>query len=128
MNDSSQPVYHLLQDTPWENPGDAPAELKELAAKAAATGARRAQVTTGAIGFHSQLSEMPAGFEVPPHSHSAHELMVVFEGGCQVVGGPELNAGDIAEIPKGTAYGFKVGANGIRFMVIRPEASITKIS
>ncbi len=85
-------------------------------------------MTRGAIGLHSQLSELPRGFEVPSHTHDAHELMVVLEGGCEVSGGPELHAGDLAEIPAGTEYGFVVGSEGMRFLVVRPEASTTTLT
>lgn len=123
-----EPDYHLLAELPWENPADAPPELAELAAKAIGTTARRAQVTTGAIGLHSQISELPAGYEIPPHSHTAAELMIVLDGGCQVMGGPALTAGDVTEIPGGVEYGFVAGPEGIRFMVVRPEASVTQLS
>ena len=121
-------VFHPLADAPWERPGDAPPELRELAEQAARIGARRAQVTTGAIGLYTQLSELPAGYEVPPHRHSAHELLVVLEGGCTVAGGPELNAGDMAEVPANAEYGFTVGDQGMRFIVVRPSASVTSLS
>jgi quercetin dioxygenase-like cupin family protein len=121
-------TFHHLVDLPWETAADAPPELRELAEKATAIGARRVQVTKGAIGFHSQLSEMPAGFEVPPHAHSAHELMIVLAGGCQVGGGPKLSAGDVVEVPADTEYGFTVGDEGMRFIVVRPEASTTSLS
>ncbi len=120
--------YHQLAELPWENPKDAPPELQELAKKAAGTGARRAPIPCDSIGVYSQISELPAGYEIPPHSHSAHELMVVLEGGCTVMGGPELTAGDLAEIPADTEYGFVAGDQGIRFLVVRPEASVTAIS
>lgn len=125
---SNQPHYHHLGELPWENPADAPPELAELAAKAIGTTARRAQVTTGAIGIHSQISELPAGYEIPPHTHSAAELMIVLEGDCQVLDGPTLAAGDVTEIPGGVEYGFTAGADGIRFMVVRSEASVTQVS
>jgi quercetin dioxygenase-like cupin family protein len=121
-------AFHHLVDLPWETAADAPPELRELAEKATAIGARRAQVTTGAIGFHSQLSELPAGFEVPPHAHTAPELMVVLNGGCRVGGGPELGAGDVVEVPANSEYGFTVGDEGMRFLVVRPEASTTNLS
>ena len=54
--------------------------------------------------------------------------MVVLAGGGQVVDGPTLGAGDVAEIPGGSEYGLTAGPDGIRFMVIRPEASTTHIS
>ncbi len=121
-------IYHHLAELPWEDPKNAPAELRELADKAAVVGARRAQVTTGAIGFHSQISELPAGYDIPAHTHTAAELMIVLAGSCQVFGGPELVAGDVTEIPGGVEYGFTTGPDGIRFMVVRPEASTTVIS
>ncbi|MCH7789781.1 MAG: cupin domain-containing protein [Acidobacteria bacterium] len=121
-------TFHHLADLRWETAADAPPELRELADKATAIGARRVQVTKGAIGFHSQLSEMPAGFEVPPHSHSVDELMIILEGGCEVGGGPQLSAGDVVEVPAQTEYGFTVGDEGIRFIVVRPEASTTRLS
>lgn len=120
--------FHRLEDTPWEDPADAPPELAGLARTAAETGARRAQVTAGGIGLFTQLSEMPPGFEVPPHRHSAHELMVVLAGGCTIHGGPELRAGDMAEVPAHTEYGFTVGPQGMRFVVVRPGASVTHVS
>lgn len=121
-------VFHKLDDAPWQDPGDAPPELAELARRAAEVGARRAQVTTGDIGLHTQLSEMPAGYEVPPHRHSAAELMVVLAGGCTIHDGPVLAAGDMAEIPADTEYGFTVGQEGMRFIVVRPDASITTLT
>ncbi len=71
---------------------------------------------------------MPAGYEVPPHRHSAHELMVILDGSCTIAGGPTLNAGDMAEVPADSEYGFTVGGDGIRFIVIRPNKSTTKLS
>lgn len=121
-------VYHQLAALPWEDPKNAPPELQELAKKAAGTGARRAPIPCDAIGLYSQISELPAGYEIPPHTHGAHELMVVLDGSCTVMDGPELVAGDITEIPAGTEYGFVAGADGIRFLVVRPEASLTKVS
>jgi quercetin dioxygenase-like cupin family protein len=73
------------------------------------------------------MSEFPAGWETPPHSHSAHELMVVLDGSCTVADGTVLVAGDMTDIPAGVEYGFVVGDEGIRFLVIRPEASTTTI-
>lgn len=121
-------VFHKLEAAAWQDPADAPPELAELAARAAAVGARRAQVTTGTLGFYTQLSEMPSGYEVPPHRHSAHELMVILDGGCQIHGGPELRAGDMAEVPADTEYGFTVGSNGLRFIVVRTAQSVTRLT
>lgn len=121
-------IYHPLATLPWENPKDAPPELRELADKAAGTGARRAPIPCDAIEMYSQVSELPAGYEIPPHSHSAHELMVVLAGSCTVFNGPELVAGDITEVPANTEYGFTTGDEGIRFLVVRPEASTISVT
>ena len=121
-------TYHLLADTPWEQRQAVPAELRSVAAQSAGASARRAQVATGELDLWPQIVEMPAGFVVPPHRHSAHELMVVISGGCTVDGGPRLGSGDMAEFPGGTEYGFTVGDDGIRFVVVRPEASVTHLS
>ena len=121
-------VFHKLVEAPWEDPRNAPANLRKLADQAKKVGARRAQVTTGMLGLYTQLSEMPAGYQVPAHTHSAHELMVILDGGCTIVDGPTLTAGDMVEIPAGTDYGFDVDADGIRFIVVRPDVSTTKIA
>ncbi|MEL7210065.1 MAG: cupin domain-containing protein, partial [Actinomycetota bacterium] len=118
----------VLVEAPWEQRGSTPEKLRAIADQAGGGGARRAQVTAGELGLHTQLSEMPAGFVVPPHSHSAHELMIVIDGGCTVDDGPVLTAGDMVEFPGGTEYGFTVGDEGIRFVVVRPEASVTTLS
>ena len=128
MSTESATQYHLLAGLRWEDPKNAPPELRELAEEATGTGARRALIPCDAIGMYSQISELPAGYEIPPHAHGAHELMVVLAGSCTVMDGPELAAGDLTEIPAGTEYGFVAGADGIRFLVVRPEASITAIS
>ena len=119
--------YHQLASLAWEDPKNAPPELRDLAEKAAGTGARRAPIPCDSIDLYSQVSELPAGYEIPPHSHSAHELMVVLAGSCTVVDGPELVAGDLTEIPAGTEYGFVAGDDGIRFLVVRPEASTINV-
>ena len=120
--------YHQLAEREWEDPSNAPAERRELAEKAAGTSARRAPIPCDSIDMYSQISELPAGYEIPPHSHGAPELMVVLAGGCTVIGGPELRAGDLTEIPAGTEYGFVAGDEGIRFLVVRPEASTIAIT
>ncbi len=130
QSNSAEPAvkYHQLASLDWEDPKNAPPELAELAKKAAGTGARRAPIPCDSIDLYSQISELPAGYEIPPHSHSAHELMVVLAGSCTVMGGPELTAGDLTEIPAGSEYGFVAGDEGIRFLVVRPEASTIAIS
>ena len=120
--------YHHLAGLDWEDPSNAPPELRELAEKAMGTTARRAPIPCDSIDLYSQISELPAGYEIPPHSHSAHELMVVLAGSCKVIDGPELVAGDLTEIPAGSEYGFVAGDEGIRFLVVRPEPSTISVT
>ena len=68
---------------------------------------------------------MPAGFEVPPHTHDVSELMVILDGSIDVSDGTHLAAGDTAVIPAHHAYGFTVGADGVRFLVARTEDAAT---
>jgi quercetin dioxygenase-like cupin family protein len=70
---------------------------------------------------------MPAGFEVPPHTHSVSELMVILEGSIEVSDGTILDAGDTAVIPADHLYGFTVGGDGVRFLVTRTEDAATRI-
>jgi quercetin dioxygenase-like cupin family protein len=66
---------------------------------------------------------MPAGFEVPAHSHDHDELFIVLSGGARLTTGGqtlELRARDSAALAAGKEYGFTVGPDGIEFMVVRP--------
>ncbi len=122
------PLYRHLADLDWETAGDVKPEVRELAEKGIAAGARRSRLTTGEMGLHSALNEMPAGFEVPPHSHDVSELFVVLSGSCTVADGTTLAAGDVAAIPAGMEYGFRVGKYGLRFVVVRADDAHTSLS
>lgn len=102
-------------------PNPAPAAMR---ADAERKGARRKRLARGECGYFSQYSVMPPGFEVPPHSHSHDELFIVLSGSCTLIGGPadglELGARDSAALAAGREYGFRVGAQGIEFIVVRP--------
>lgn len=122
------PIICHLDELEWETAADQKAEVAELAAAAADAGARRARLTRGEYGFHSHISEMPPGFEVPAHTHSVSELMVILDGGIDVSDGTHLDAGDTAIIPAGHMYGFVAGADGVRFLVARTADAATNIS
>ena len=77
---SDGPIFRHLDRLEWETAADQKPEVAALAAQADSVGARRSRLTTGQYGFHSHISEMPAGFEVPPHTHDVSELMVILEG------------------------------------------------
>ena len=124
---SDDPIFSHLRDLQWETAADQKAEVAALAEQADAAGARRARLTRGEHGFHSHISEMPPGFEVPPHTHSVSELMVILDGSIEVSDGTRLGAGDTALIPAEHLYGFTVGSGGVRFLVTRTEDAATRI-
>jgi quercetin dioxygenase-like cupin family protein len=115
--------YLRFAETPWadEQTTGAPAALVAEAQKA---GARRKRMATGEAGFFMNHSVMPAGFEVPPHTHSHDELIVVVEGGCTMLeGGPSLVANDAMVLRGGHRYGFVCGPEGMTFLTIRTGES-----
>ncbi len=119
------PIFRHLAQLEWETAADQRADVAALAAQADVLGARRSRLTRGEHGFHSHISEMPPGFEVPPHTHSVSELMVILDGSIEVSDGTHLGAGDTAVIPAGHRYGFTVGQDGVRFLVARTEDAAT---
>jgi quercetin dioxygenase-like cupin family protein len=120
------PAYFLVDEIEWpdEQPASAPRELVEAALR---LGARRKFLAQGVGGYYSQLSEFPAGYTVPMHSHDHNEMIVVLEGGCSMLdGGPTLKAGDSMVLIADYEYGFVAGDDGMTFMTIRTgEASTT---
>jgi mannose-6-phosphate isomerase-like protein (cupin superfamily) len=125
---SDEPIYRHLATLEWETAKDQKAEVAALAEQADELGARRSRLTTGQHGFHSHISEMPAGFEVPPHTHNVSELMVILEGSIDVSDGTQLAAGDTVVIPADHLYGFTVGDDGVRFLVARVAEAATNFS
>ncbi len=124
----SSPLYRHLSSLAWETVRDVKPEVRGLAEKGIAAGARRSRLTTGEMGFHSALNEMPADFVVPPHSHDVAELLIVLAGSCTVTDGTRLETGDVAAIPAGMEYGFQVGEDGLRFVVVRSDDAHTTIA
>jgi quercetin dioxygenase-like cupin family protein len=122
------PIFNHLAELEWETAADQKAEVAALAAQADAKGARRARLTRGEHGFHSHISEMPPGFEVPPHTHWVSELMVILDGNIEVSDGTRLGAGDTVVIPAAYDYGFVVGEDGVRFLVARVADAATTFS
>jgi quercetin dioxygenase-like cupin family protein len=119
------PIVRHLASLEWETKADQKDEVAALAARADAVGARRSRLTTGQHGFHSHISEMPPGFEVPPHTHDISEHMTILEGSIHVSDGTVLGAGDTVVIPADHLYGFTVGAGGVRFLVVRAADAAT---
>mgnify|MGYP006230334787 CR=1 FL=1 len=122
------PIYRHLGEIEWETKADQKAEVAALAATADELGARRSRLTTGQHGFHSHISEMPAGFEVPPHTHDISEHMTILDGSIDVSDGTTLGAGDTVVIPANHLYGFTVGDDGVRFLVVRAADAATNFT
>lgn len=82
-------------------------------------GMRGKQLVDGR-GFHVQHVVMEPGYEVRPHSHSKDEVLVVLDGGCTFgPDGRQLAANDVAVLAAGFEYGFRVGSDGMRFLIFR---------
>lgn len=119
------PIVRHLAALEWETKADQKAEVAALAAQADDVGARRSRLTTGQHGFHSHISEMPPGFEVPPHTHDISEHMTILDGALHVSDGTVLTTGDTVVIPANHLYGFTVGDQGVRFLVVRAADAAT---
>jgi quercetin dioxygenase-like cupin family protein len=125
MNETTDPIVRRLATLEWETKADQKAEVAALAAQADDVGARRSRLTTGEHGFHSHISEMPAGFDVPPHTHNISEHMTILAGSLNVSDGTVLATGDTVVIPANHLYGFTVGDEGVRFLVVRAADAAT---
>jgi quercetin dioxygenase-like cupin family protein len=127
MSDAG-PTFFQVDRIPWpeSEPSDTPAALVEEAKR---LGARRKFLARGEGGFWSQLSDFPAGYTVPMHSHGHDEMIIVLEGSCELLdGGPTLKANDSMVLLAGYEYGFTAGAEGMRFVTIRGADSKTTLS
>lgn len=128
MNEPNDPIVRHLATLEWETKADQKAEVAALAAQADDVGARRSRLTTGQHGFHSHISEMPAGFDVPPHTHNISEHMTILTGSLNVSDGTVLATGDTVVIPANHLYGFTVGDEGVRFLVVRAADAATNFN
>ena len=125
---SDGPKFFQVDEIPWpdEQPADTPKELVEEAKR---LGAKRKFLAQGEGGFYSQISEFPAGYVVPVHSHDHNEMIVILEGGCSMLGdGLSLKAGDSMVLIANFEYGFEAGADGMTFMTIRTGKSSTTVT
>lgn len=127
-SDAGRPSFFLVEELPWpdESRGTAPRELVQEARR---KGARRKFLARGQGGFHSQYSDFPPGYTVPPHSHDHDEMIVVLEGGCTMLGGgPTLKAHDSMVLLGGYEYGFTAGDDGMKFLTIRTGEAHTRLA
>ena len=112
-------TFFLVDEIPFpdESASGAPAALVDDAQR---RGARRKYLARGEGGFHSQVSWFPAGYTVPPHTHSHDELIMVLEGSLTLLGGgPTLKPYDSMALEAGHEYGFTAGPDGLTFSTTR---------
>ena len=125
--ETTGPAFFQIDQLDWadESKEGAPPELVEEAKK---KGARRKFLARGEGSFHSQMSEFPAGYVVPMHSHDHDEMLVILAGGCTMLGGgPTLKAKDSVVLLGGFEYGFEAGPDGMTFLTIRTAKSGTNV-
>jgi hypothetical protein len=123
------PSFFLVDELPWPDESRVASAPRELVEEARRKGARRKFLARGQGGFHSQYSDFPAGYSVPPHSHDHDEMIVVLEGSCTMVGGgPMLKAYDSMVLLGGYEYGFTAGEAGMKFLTIRTGEAQTQLA
>ena len=92
-------------------------------------GARRKFLARGEGGFHSQYSELPPDYTIPPHSHDRDELIVMLAGSCTLLDGAQtLHARDSMVLTAGDEYGFTAGPDGMAFLTIRTAPAAVTFS
>jgi quercetin dioxygenase-like cupin family protein len=116
----TRPVYRF-DEIEWHLPAGAGADVEAVQA-AAARGVARKFYAQGESGFFVQVVRVPAGFEVPPHSHDHSEVFVVLEGSC-VFDGQAMDTNDSTVVEADTKYGFTAGPNGVTMLVVRTGAA-----
>jgi hypothetical protein len=122
------PSFFLVDELPWPDESRAGTAPRELVEEARRKGARRKFLARGQGGFHSQYSDFPPGYPVPPHSHDHDEMIVVLEGSCTMLGGgPTLKAYDSMVLRGGYEYGFTAGDDGMKFLTIRTGEATTRL-
>ena len=77
-----EPTLFVFDELDWVDERREPGAAAKLIEEAERTGARRKRISRGEGGFFHQFTTMPAGFEVPMHSHDHDELFIVLSGGC----------------------------------------------
>lgn len=131
MPESEKPKVFNFGDLKWVDERAERNADPELIEAGKRLGARRKRLAQGEGGFYLQYTEMPAGFEVPLHSHDYAELFMVLSGSCRIwPDGPEesveLGPRDSVALAAGHPYRFICGPKGLEFYVVRQgEASAT---
>jgi quercetin dioxygenase-like cupin family protein len=133
MSETMKPTLFEFDAIDWVDERSEPFAAPKLIEAAERMGARRKKLARGECGFYQQYTTMPAGFEVPMHSHDFDELLIVVAGGCTFwPDGPdrsvELKARDSVALAANHEYAFLCGPQGMEFYVVRRgEAGVTEL-
>ncbi len=134
MSEESKPTVFEFDTIDWVDERSEPHMAPRLVEAAEKSGARRKRLACGEGGFFLQYTTMPAGFEVPMHSHDHDELLIVLAGGCTFwPDGPdhpiELKPRDSVTLAADHEYSFVCGPKGLEFYVVRQgEAGVTQMA
>ncbi len=134
MSETSKPTVFGFETIDWVDERREPHMALKLVEAAEKSGARRKRLATGEGGFFLQYTTMPAGFEVPMHSHDHDELLIGHAGGCTFwPNGPdhaiELKPRDSLTLAANHEYSFVCGPEGMEFYrVRRGEAGVTQMA
>jgi quercetin dioxygenase-like cupin family protein len=134
MSVKSKPTLFDFDSIDWVDERKEANAAPRLIAEAERTGARRKKLAQGEGGFYLQYTTMPAGFEVPMHSHDHDELLIVLSGGCTFwPDGPEraveLGPRDSVTLAADHEYAFVCGPEGMEFYVVRQgDAGVTQMA
>jgi quercetin dioxygenase-like cupin family protein len=111
-------------DGEWAEEGKPGENTTEQLERARRAGYRRKRLLAGEGGVFLTHVEMGPGFTVTPHTHDVQEVIHVVAGSLLPDGvDAELRAGDSLVVPAHAVYGFRVGAEGVTFLIYRPAAA-----
>jgi mannose-6-phosphate isomerase-like protein (cupin superfamily) len=113
---SERKVYRFGEQE-WHVPTSDGTDEQE-SAEAGRKGAKRRFLAQGDSGFFVQVVDIPPNFDAPAHSHDHAEIFMVLEGSA-IVDGETLGPYDMTVVPENGVYGFRSGAEGVRFLVVR---------
>ena len=110
-------TVHRYDELEWQIPM-APGTDEAVARAAAEQGVAKKYLSQGDEGFFAQVVRIPPGLSVPPHSHDHAEIFMVLEGACHF-DGADMARFDLTVVAANSSYGFRAGAEGVVFLVIR---------
>jgi quercetin dioxygenase-like cupin family protein len=110
-------IIHQFDRIHWHVPPTDPADL-DLDTEAPPGGPGRKFLAQGEGGFFTQVVRIPASFDAPVHRHDHAEVFMVLDGDCTFNGEP-MGRFDLTVVEADEPYGFKAGADGVQFLVVR---------